>query len=158
MIDEIDKKILTELQQDARTSTPGSSAVSSVAGRDRILVADDNRDAATTLAALLELGGYRVFTAFSGLEALRVGAHSRPRAALLDIGMPGMSGYEVARRIRREAWGHDTLLIALTGWGQAADKQLAIAAGFDEHLTKPVDSARLQRLLSSRLSAARAQN
>ncbi len=119
---------------------------------EKILVADDNRDSAITLAALLELAGYRVVTAFSGAQALEVGARERPDGALLDIGMPGMSGYEVARRIRLEAWGHNALLVALTGWGQDADKHKALAAGFDEHLTKPVDSAELERLLSSRLA------
>jgi CheY-like chemotaxis protein len=117
------------------------------------LVADDNRDAATSLAAILELGGYSVTTVFCGQDALAAGARLKPEAYLLDIGMPDLSGYEVARRIRVEAWGRNAYLIALTGWGQAQDKEAARAAGFDEHLTKPVDPAVLEALLARAFSA-----
>jgi PAS domain S-box-containing protein len=117
--------------------------------RGKVLVADDNRDAALSLAALLELSGYKVSTAFNGAEALAIGARDRPQAILLDIGMPGMNGYEVARRIRREAWGRRAVLVAITGWGQEGDRKLANEAGFDHHLTKPVDLANIEKLLEN---------
>jgi len=113
----------------------------------RILVADDNREAAESLAALLSLSGYRASAVFSGAQALELATQERPNAILLDIGMPGMSGYEVARRIRLEAWGRAALLIAITGWGQEEDKLQAQAAGFNAHLTKPVDPRVIERML-----------
>ncbi|HEX5046462.1 MAG TPA: ATP-binding protein [Gammaproteobacteria bacterium] len=119
--------------------------------RTRVLVVDDNRDSAESLGMVLELAGYSVATAFSGADALALGARERPRAAVVDIGMPGMSGHEVARRMRREAWGRNAVLIALTGFGQDHDKQAARAAGFDEHLTKPVDPEQLGRMLAKLL-------
>ncbi len=124
--------------------------------RGRLLVVDDNRDAAESLAIVLQFMGYEVFTAFSGPEALEVSARERPDAAIIDIGMPGMSGYDVVRRMRHEAWGRRAVLIALTGWGQEQDKQAARAAGFDDHLTKPVDPQSVERLLASHLEAASA--
>jgi CheY-like chemotaxis protein len=128
-----------------------TTVVTPIQRRGRIIVADDNRDAAESLSLVLQFVGYEVFTAFDGSEALAIGARERPDAALVDIGMPGMSGHEVARRIRLEAWGKRIVLIALTGWGQDHDKQAAMAAGFDEHLTKPVDPAEVERLLENLL-------
>jgi PAS domain S-box-containing protein len=116
--------------------------------RARILVVDDNRDAAESLAMVLGFSGYDVSIAFNGLAALETGARERPRAAIIDIGMPGMSGHEVARRIRLEAWGQKAALIALTGWGQEHDKQAARASGFDEHMTKPVEPEHVARVLA----------
>ena len=113
----------------------------------KVLVVDDNRDAARSLAALLELSGYTVSTAFSGADALAAGGRDRPQFVLLDIGMPGMNGYEVARIIRNQDWGRHVLLVAITGWGQEADIRLANEAGFDHHLTKPVDLADIEKLL-----------
>jgi CheY-like chemotaxis protein len=107
--------------------------------RARVLVVDDNRDAAESLAMVLRFAGYDASIAFGGAEALETAARERPRAAIVDVGMPGMSGHEVARRMRLEAWGRNAVLIALTGWGQDQDKQAAIAAGFNLHLTKPLD-------------------
>jgi two-component system CheB/CheR fusion protein len=101
---------------------------------------------------VLRLAGYSVSVAFNGLTALELGARERPRAAIIDIGMPDMSGHEVARRMRLEAWGRNAVLIALTGWGQEEDKQAARASGFNEHFTKPVDLDHLARLLASRLN------
>jgi PAS domain S-box-containing protein len=136
----------------------GEATVEAGAGRmtnrARVLVADDNRDAATTLAMMLELAGYRVSTAFSGIEALAAGAREQPQALLLDIGMPGLNGYETARRIRQEAWGRHVVLVAITGWGQEEDKRNATAAGFDLHLTKPVDPAQLEAALADALAGA----
>jgi PAS domain S-box-containing protein len=115
--------------------------------RHRILVADDNADAADSLGMLLEMSGYSVCVAHSGEEALQHARQTLPNAMILDIGMPDITGYEVARRIRAERWGGDVCLIAATGWGQIQDKSRAIAAGFDHHLTKPVDPEEVQRLL-----------
>jgi len=117
-----------------------------------VLVVDDNRDAAESLAMVLRFAGYDVSIAFSGAEALETGNRERPRAAIIDIGMPGMSGHEVARRMRLEAWGRNAVLLALTGWGQEQDKQAAKAAGFDEHLTKPVDPDAVERVLDGLLT------
>lgn len=124
----------------------------------RVLVADDNREAAESLVALLQLSGYVATTAFSGPQALEVAIQERPNAILLDIGMPGMSGYEVARRIRLEAWGQHALLIAITGWGQEDDKLQAKAAGFNAHLTKPVDPREIERMLVEFLTSAPARS
>jgi PAS domain S-box-containing protein len=123
--------------------------------RARVLVVDDNRDAAESLALVLGFSGYDVVTAFSGSEALETAARVRPQAAVIDIGMPGMSGHEVVRLMRREAWGRHAALVALTGWGQEQDKQAARAAGFDEHLTKPVDPGELERVLGNLLAERR---
>jgi len=114
----------------------------------RILVADDNQDAANTLALLLRLGGHEVHTAHGGRAAVALANEFHPDVALLDIGMPDMDGYEVARQLRATAWGHDCLLVALTGWGQEDDKRRAHEAGFDHHLTKPVDPRQLDALLA----------
>jgi PAS domain S-box-containing protein len=114
----------------------------------RILIADDNRDGAESLAMLVEAFGYEVHVAHTGPDALRAAATHRPHAAVLDIGMPGMDGYKVAQRIRGEAWGSHMTLIALTGWGQENDRRRAQHAGFDHHLTKPVDPTRLDQLLA----------
>lgn len=115
----------------------------------RVLVVDDNVDAAQTLAAMLTLHGQDVRTAFGGLEALEVDAQWRPDAAVLDIGMPGLSGYELCERIRAQARGRSPLLIACTGWGQDADRDRAHDAGFDFHLVKPIEPAVLLRLLAT---------
>jgi CheY-like chemotaxis protein len=84
-----------------------------------------------------------------GVAAFRLACEFQPRFVVLDIGMPQMNGYEVAEKIRMQRWGRDTVLIALTGWGQVADKRTAIASGFDIHLTKPVDPAVLQSQLEA---------
>ncbi|HEY2779270.1 MAG TPA: CheR family methyltransferase [Steroidobacteraceae bacterium] len=118
----------------------------------RVLIADDNRDGAETLGLYLGMSGHEVLLAHSGAEALEVASRTRPQVAVLDIGMPVLNGYEVARRIRGETWGEELTLIAVTGWGQESDKRAAYAAGFDHHLTKPVDPAELERLLAQRRS------
>jgi two-component system CheB/CheR fusion protein len=115
----------------------------------RILVADDNRDSAETLGMLLELSGHDVLLAHTGYEALEIATRARPDIGIFDIGMPDLTGYVLAERIRHEAWGKHITLIALTGWGQDADKRRAMAAGFDHHLTKPVDPDVLERLLQA---------
>jgi CheY-like chemotaxis protein len=120
--------------------------------RRRILVADDNRDAAESLSMLLEQAGHEVRVAHTGRSAFSLAQSFRPDAALLDIGMPDLSGYEVAQRLRQEPWGRGMQLIALTGWGQDTDRQRALEAGFDFHLTKPVDLDALESLLSEHLA------
>jgi PAS domain S-box-containing protein len=112
-----------------------------------VLIADDNKDAADSLAILLQIAGYQVHLAHSGAEALQNAERERPAALILDIGMPDQTGYEVARQLRRAAWAKQSLFVAVTGWGQAEDKQQAHAAGFDYHLTKPVDVRELENLL-----------
>ena len=116
-------------------------------GGRRVLVADDNHDAADSLAMLLELGGHEVRVAHDGREALAIANAFRPEVALLDIAMPGMDGHEVARALRAEPWGRGVVLVALTGWGQHEDRHRALAAGFDHHLTEPVDPDVIERLL-----------
>ena len=104
---------------------------------------------ATSLAVLLSLHGQEVRTAFGGLEALRVAEEWQPDAAVLDIGMQDMNGYELCRRLRAQSWGRQLLLIACTGWGQDSDREQARSAGFDHHLVKPVDPEAMLRLLSA---------
>jgi PAS domain S-box-containing protein len=120
----------------------------------RVLVVDDNRDAAESLGMLLEMEHCKVSVAFDGLQALEALDTFKPDIALLDIGMPGMDGYELARRIRATPRGRNLVLVALTGWSQADDKKRAADAGFDEHLTKPVDPDVLSRVLNRKRSAA----
>ena len=113
----------------------------------RVLVADDNRDAADSLQRVLALSGHEVRVAYDGESAVRAGDEFRPRVAILDIGMPGMNGYDVARALRTRHGGEMTI-VALTGWGQEADRRRAAEAGFDHHLTKPVDPGTLDVLLA----------
>ncbi len=127
---------------------PTDIAVSNGA-RCKVLVVDDNRDSADALALVLEADGYQVMVGYSGQQALDIARQARPDAVILDIGMPDITGFEVARRIRQEPWGRDALLVAMTGWGQAKDKERAKAAGFDRHFTKPLDPGELQRLLAA---------
>jgi two-component system, chemotaxis family, CheB/CheR fusion protein len=105
----------------------------------RVLVADDLPDAARSLAMLFELYGAEVRFTLDGGEAVRIAESFRPEIVVLDISMPGMSGYEAARAIRSAPWGRAMVLVALTGWGRSADLEAAHAAGFDGHLLKPVD-------------------
>ncbi|MGH8201296.1 MAG: hybrid sensor histidine kinase/response regulator [Steroidobacteraceae bacterium] len=113
----------------------------------RLLVADDNRDSAATCAALLEASGHEVSVAHTGRDAFDLARRLHPDALLLDIGMPELNGYQLARRIRCTGWGRSAMLIAITGWGQEEDKRQALAAGFDHHLTKPIDPYGLEALL-----------
>ncbi|HVY79913.1 MAG TPA: response regulator [Steroidobacteraceae bacterium] len=113
-----------------------------------ILLADDNQDALESLAALLQCDGHEVHTAGDGAQALEVAAQCRPHVVLLDIGMPKLDGYEVARRIRAEPWGKAAVLIALTGWGQDEDRRRSREVGFDSHLVKPLDPEALSTMLS----------
>jgi signal transduction histidine kinase len=136
----------------ARDSSAGA-APDAVATALRILVVDDNQDSASSMTLLLELYGHEVCVANSGQAALDVAAERKPDAILLDIGMPGMNGYEVARRLRQQPAFAETLLIAITGYGRASDLEQTQAAGFDHHLVKPIDYDKLQALLASRSKA-----
>jgi len=113
----------------------------------RILVVDDNGDAADALAALLRNAGHDVLTAEDGVEALRVGSTFTPHVALLDLGMPRLNGYDTAKRIREQPWGRQVGLVAITGWGQPKDRDRTLQAGFDAHLVKPVDDRELFSVL-----------
>jgi CheY-like chemotaxis protein len=119
--------------------TPGSSRPRPDARR--ILVVDDNADAVDSLAALLRLEGHEVRIARDGPSAVELARSFEPEVALLDIGLPGMSGYDVARAIRADARTARCLLVALSGWGQEADRRRSREAGFDRHLVKPLDIA-----------------
>ncbi len=131
-----------------RAEPPAGCARATARPGRRVLVADDNRDAADSLTMILRLAGHEVRTAHDGQQAVEVAEAFRPDAALLDIGMPRLNGYEACRRIRTLLRGEGILLVALTGWGQEEDKRRATEAGFDHHLTKPVDPAALERLLA----------
>jgi signal transduction histidine kinase/DNA-binding response OmpR family regulator len=113
----------------------------------RILVVDDNRDSAESLAVLLQLSGHDVRAVYDGAQAMKAGATFRPEIVILDLGMPKMSGYEAARAIRGQEWGQGIYLIALTGWGQESDRKRTQAAGFNHHLTKPLNYDALKKIL-----------
>jgi CheY-like chemotaxis protein len=125
----------------------------------RVLVVDDNTDAATSLAMVLRMNGMHVDIAHDGSQALAQAQAFQPQAVLLDIGMPGLDGYEVARRLRDDPATRHITLIAITGWSRLQDKQRGRAAGFDHHFRKPVDLPRLCALLgdlrTQALAAAR---
>jgi len=115
----------------------------------RVLVVDDNADGADTMKAMLEFLGNEVRVAYDGIEAIDAAAAFLPDVLLLDIGLPKLNGYEVAQRIREQSWGSRAVLIAVSGWGQQEDKVRASAAGFDHHLTKPVDLEELIDLFAT---------
>lgn len=115
----------------------------------RILIVDDSRDNADSMAMLLGLDGHETWTANDGNEAVARATELAPDIMLLDIGLPGMSGYEVCQAVRKLPTGSGILIIALSGWGQAADKQRALDSGFDEHLTKPVEHGELVRIMET---------
>ena len=113
----------------------------------RILVVDDNVDGATMLAMMLSFYGHDTRSAFTGPEALEIAVGFHPEVIFLDIGLPGMDGYEVAQRIRADPQIKDAVLVAVTGWGSEADRRRSKDAGFDEHLTKPVELGALNKVL-----------
>ena len=135
---------------------PGAATVgeahvghAAVAPRRRILVVDDNRDSTASLSMLLQMQGHEVTMAYDGLQALDLCERFRPEVVLLDIGMPKLNGYDACRRIREQPWGQAMLLIAQTGWGQEEDRTRTKAAGFDAHLTKPIDPETLYSLITT---------
>lgn len=143
---------LPVLEESTAAATPANpvpaTGVAAPAKARRILVVDDNRASADSLALLLKLTGHDSHLAYDGVQALTMADSLRPDAVLLDIGLPGLNGYEVAQRIRAEPWGARVTLIALTGWGQKDDRQRAKDAGFDHHVVKPIRHAELRALLN----------
>jgi CheY-like chemotaxis protein/two-component sensor histidine kinase len=116
--------------------------------RRRILVVDDNRDAAESLAMMLKILGHEVRTAHDGEAGVAAAAEHRPNLVLMDLGMPKVDGYEAARRIRAQTWGAELFLVALTGWGGENDRRRTQDSGFDRHLVKPVDAEALTRMIA----------
>jgi CheY-like chemotaxis protein len=134
-----------------QTIKPGDAPLAknvSATSKRRILIVDDNHDSAKSLAMLLRLMGNEVHTAYDGLEAVSTALSTQPDLMLLDIGLPKLDGYEVARRIRADL-ENSIVLVALTGWGQEEDRRRSKEAGFDQHLTKPVEMNALQSLLTA---------
>jgi CheY-like chemotaxis protein len=138
---------LARRDADALVQPPAPEADAGGIGALRLLVVDDNRDAADTLAALLSAMGHDVVVAHDGHQALRMLDGLHPNAVFLDIGMPGMSGYEVAEAVRQEARHDGIMLVALTGWGGADDRARTAKAGFDAHLTKPATVSAIEAVL-----------
>ena len=138
-----------QVRQTETATRPGAERIL----RRRVLIADDNRDAAESLAMLLQMEGHEVTVVHDGREAVTAFENMRPDAALLDIGMPGLNGYEIARIIRRAPHGRDITLVAVTGWGQDNDKAQATEAGFNHHFTKPVEPDAITALLSRPLTS-----
>ena len=135
----------------AQEQQPGEAAAARPAPAPssfRILVVDDNQDAAESLAMLLQLSNHDAATAYSGPQALAEARRLRPRAVFLDIGLPGMSGYEVAKAMRDDPELAGTTLVALTGWARETDQVQALNAGFDYHLTKPAAPDKVQEVLA----------
>jgi signal transduction histidine kinase/CheY-like chemotaxis protein len=138
------------------TPEPVPAAAEGPAPGLSVLLADDNRDAVDMLAALMRMDGHTVVTAYDGQEALALATRHQPDVLVLDIGMPGLNGYEVARRVRAQPWECQPLLVAATGWGQQDDRRKATAAGFDAHLTKPFDPHALAELMAAHAARAAA--
>lgn len=132
-------------------SQPPAAAPAREHKRALILIADDNVDAGWGIARLLELAGFSTLLVRGGHEALKEAEHQNPDVAIIDIGMPDLNGYEVARQIRRTQWGRRMVLIAATGWGLESDERQALEAGFDAHMTKPVDLRKLSALVDDLL-------
>jgi len=141
-------RIPCEMAEAPRAHAAEDEQLRAPTGGRRILVVDDNEDGAEMLATLLQLSGHETATAHSGEEALSSAGAFRPEVAFLDIGLPGMDGYELARRLRSDPEHRHAVLVALTGWGGADDKRRSAEAGFDYHLTKPVDAAAVDALLA----------
>jgi CheY-like chemotaxis protein/nitrogen-specific signal transduction histidine kinase len=133
---------------------PAPPAPRAPSQRRRILIVDDNEDAAESLALLLAAAGHETHVAHDGVAAVEAAERLRPDAVLLDIGLPKLSGYEACRRIRQQPWARDILLVALTGWGQVDDRRKSEEAGFDDHLVKPVNHGVLIEMLAARVGAA----
>jgi DNA-binding response OmpR family regulator len=115
----------------------------------KIVIVDDNRDAADALGVHLQAAGYQVMVTYSGKEAWQTCKAFLPSVMVVDIGMPRLNGFQLARRIRRTGWGMDALLIAVTGWGRSGDTQLAKFVGFDHYCEKPIDFLEIERLVQS---------
>jgi CheY-like chemotaxis protein len=145
--------VFPAIEAPAAGMTPGAARERVEAPRDaRVLLIDDNDDAREMMTAALEQYGLRVSQASDGPSGLRAAAESDPDAVVVDIGLPGLDGYEVARRLRAMPEGDARVLIALTGYGQPEARQQALDAGFDDHVTKPVTAERLAQLIAAELA------
>jgi CheY-like chemotaxis protein/two-component sensor histidine kinase len=142
---EVRLPIAVDLGEEAAQATLGS--VSSRPSQRRLLVVDDNRDAVESMATMLRLSGNEVHTAYDGIEAVEKAEALRPDVVLMDIGMPRLNGYDATRRIRAQSWGARIVVIALTGWGQEADRRQSREAGCNHHLVKPVAFGQLEQLI-----------
>ncbi len=118
----------------------------------RILIVDDNTDSAASLAMLLQLSNHATYTAHDGFEALKAAERMQPDVVLLDVGLPKLNGYEVCRRIRQQPWAKNTLIVAISGWGQIEDQHESKQAGFDGHMVKPPEYTALMELFSTHRS------
>ncbi len=148
-------EFVVHLPRAGRVAAPRSerpSEVESSGAKRRILVVDDNRDGAETLSMILALAGYDTRVAHDGLEAIDAVAAFTPHILLLDIGLPGLNGHDVCRRVRAMPGGSELIIVALTGWGQDEDRSRSHDAGFDHHLVKPVEPAALIKLLAAPLT------
>lgn len=134
------------LGQHTSNATPGGT---SRAIKRRVLIVDDNADALASLSMVVRALGSETFDARDGLEAIESAGNLRPDVILMDIGMPKLNGYDAARRIRQEPWGHNVLMVATTGWGKEEDRRRSKEAGFDLHLVKPIDISAVQEVLAS---------
>jgi CheY-like chemotaxis protein len=130
-----------------RTSGPSASPEAGAILR-KILVVDDNRDSVESLAMLLKMLGHETYLAYDGLEAVQTAERIRPELILLDIGLPKLNGYEVCRKIREQEWSQATVIVALSGWGQEADRRKSEEAGFNHHMVKPLDYNLLMDVLA----------
>ena len=151
------------VEQDAPAAAPSAKATTAEEATGtglRVLVVDDNIDAADTLSALLEMGGHATRVANDGCQAIEMAGKFQPQVVFLDIGLPGMNGYEVARKLREMPGMEQAILVALTGWGTREDRARSSEAGFDHHLTKPADMNAVETLLSGLASQllTRSQN
>jgi signal transduction histidine kinase len=141
--------------QAALPARPAEASPAGYAGTGlRVLVADDNADAAESLSELLALCGNEVRTAVDGVSAFAIAQVFRPQAMLVDIAMPGLNGHELCRKVREAPWGGDVLMVAASGWGQQDDRQRSMEAGFDHHLVKPVDYTAVDALLAAKARSA----
>src|SRR5215213_8580519 len=132
----------------ADVNTSAAPSLTTAQRRFRILVVDDNHDSALSLAMMLSIMGHETRTAHDGESAVSTAESFLPEVVLLDIGLPKLNGYEVAQRIRENAWGTSMFLIAVTGWGQEEDRQRSSEVGLNVHMVKPVEPAALERLLA----------
>ncbi|HEU4433814.1 MAG TPA: PAS domain S-box protein [Pyrinomonadaceae bacterium] len=142
---------LPVLEKQTEATAPASDAAAEPSAKRRILIVDDNKDSADSLAMLLQITGNQTYMAHDGIEAVEAIEKHRPEVVLLDIGLPKLDGHEVCRRVREQPWGKDIVLIALTGWGQDDDRRKSEEAGFNGHLVKPVDYDKLLELLGGSL-------
>jgi CheY-like chemotaxis protein len=137
------------MQTPTRSPSPATVTTEPSGASLRVLVVDDRRDAVELLATLLKTAGHEVRTAADGPTALEAALDYRPDVVVLDIGLPGLNGFEVAKRIRKEPTVKHAVLIAMTGYGQPADRQCSKEAGFDHHLVKPADFGEVLRILAT---------